>query len=46
MKKLTSSSMFFSLCAFLITSAPLLDMTTRSVWGWGEPDFPDEKDFE
>jgi len=31
----------------MINAAPIADMTTRSVlWGWGEVDYPDEKDYE
>ena len=34
-----------SFFAALIVAAPLLDATTRCVGAWGEPDFPDEKDY-
>ena len=45
MKKLKSSNMFLSLCAFMIAAAPLVDMSTRSYWGFGESDYPEEKDY-
>ena len=34
-----------SVFTLLIAAAPLLDMTTRSHWGHGEPDYPEEEDY-
>ena len=44
MKKLKNSNLFLGLCAFMITAAPLLDMSTRCAGWWGEPDYPQEND--
>ena len=44
-KLLMRSSLFLSVCAFLVTLAPLVDMSSRSAMGWGEPEYPNEEDY-
>jgi len=29
----------------MVYAAPLMDVTTRSLWFFGEPEFPSEEDF-
>jgi len=38
-------NVLFSLFTFLIVAAPLVDIGSRSVAVWGEPDFPSEEEF-
>ena len=43
MKKFMHSNVVLSLFAFLITAAPLMDMSTRCGWGlFGEPEYPEK----
>jgi len=44
-KLLMRSNLFLKVCAFLVVVAPLVDMSSRSAWGWGEPEYPNEEDF-
>jgi len=38
-------NILFNLFTFIIAAAPVIDITTRCVLQWGEPDFPNEEEF-
>jgi len=44
MKKFMQSKVFFSICTFLVAVAPVVDIGSRSLGLWGEPNFPGEND--
>ena len=39
------NSIIMSFCAFLIAAAPPLFQATNCIGPWGEPEYPDEKDY-
>ena len=45
MKKTMSSNPVLNVFTLLIAAAPMLDMSTRSSWGHGETDYPEEESF-
>ena len=46
MEKQKSGNLFLGLCSLLVDVAPKLDTTTRSTLGWGEPEYPNEEDYD
>jgi len=46
MKNTTAKKIINNIFSALISSASLVDLSSRSLFSWGEPQFPNKDDFK